>query len=364
MLKSSSETSFESVGHPVAGVSLSTSGYNASITQILCHQCGIIALPHAKCRCLMCGVRHAHVPGCHPVECLQCGLRTKPHRVCLCRRCGRKHAHSTSCRQHREVQMPDAMNVHGLENTAPVAHHVENLQRRASRLRAAVNGSIPDVQTVGDMDHVCPHCLSRSLRGESINCCAHGGIVLPSFPDVPEEFSNLVLSAHVRSNIRKYNMAMAMASVGHQNISLPDGMFTLGGKTFHRVGSLLPVETMPHAFAQIYMLDMDEASERRVQVQGSRDTLNPLRPTVLAQLHSWLLQNNPWVRQFVNAARSNLPRLVWRSTDDMATMQIGALVVNSGSKRDIIIERQVRVPNFSVRDISTKVFAGSIAALD
>lgn len=204
-----------------------------------------------------------------------------------------------------------------------------------------MNGSVPQMHHLGDMDRVCPHCHSRSWRDETVNCCASGAILLPNFPEAPAELSEVMYTSHFRSSIRKYNMALAMASVGHQNISLPDGMFTLGGKTFHRVGSLLPVAATPHAYAQIYMLDTEEASERRIRAMGRGAAQDALRPAVLSQLHSWLMQHNPWVQQFVSAARSNLPRLVWRSSDDIATMQIGALVVQPGSKRDIVIERQV-----------------------
>jgi hypothetical protein len=204
-----------------------------------------------------------------------------------------------------------------------------------------MNGCIPEIHHVGDFDQVCPHCHSRSWRNEKINCCASGAIVLPNFPNVPEDLSNLIFTPHVRSNIRKYNMAMAMASVGHQNISLPDGMFTLGGKSFHRIGSLRPAEALPHAFAQIYMLDAQEASDRRIRVQGGRDSEHPLRPEILSQLHTWMLLHNPWVRQFVAAFHNDMPQLVWRSSDDISSMQMGALVAQPGSTRDIVIERQV-----------------------
>jgi hypothetical protein len=58
-------------------------------------------------------------------------------------------------------------------------------------------------------------------------------------------------------------------------------------------------------------------------------------------LHTWMMQNNPWVQQFVAAAHGNVPRLVWRSSDDISTMQLGALVAQPGNRRDIVIERQV-----------------------
>ena len=192
------------------------------------------------------------------------------------------------------------------------------------------------------MDNVCAFCRSRSWRAETVSCCASGGIVLQSLPEVPQALSDVILSPHVRQNIRAYNMAMAMASVGHKNISLPDGMFVLGGRTFHRVGSMVPHNNGNHAFAQIYMLDTEQASDRRIDALSGRDRQTPLRRNILSQLHSLMMQYNPCVQQFVAAARTNLPRLVWRCSDDISTMQMGALVVQPGSQRDIVIQRQVR----------------------
>jgi hypothetical protein len=305
----------------ISNVTTDTYSLNVDVrSKVICGQCGVLAFPHSMCRCLTCGDRHSHVSGCIAVECSQCGEMLKPHLRCQCRRCGRTHHHNDPCYSGR----------------------ASLLRSSSSRLRAAMNGCVPDVHSVGLCDQVCPHCHSRSWRNESINCCAAGAIVLPSFPDVPVEMANLILTPHVRSNIRKYNMAMAMASVGHQNISLPDGMFTLGGKSFHRIGSLRPVDASPPAFAQIYTLDTEEASNRRIRALGGRDVDDPLRPAILSQMHSWMLLHNPWVRQFVAASHSGSHQLVWRSSDDIAAMQLGALVAQPGSKRDIVIERQVR----------------------
>lgn len=329
--------------------------------QVLCNQCGVVSWPHSSCRCIHCGVRHANVPGCRPVDCSQCGQCLKPHRRCRCRHCNQVHWHGLPCPRLPAVDRASpVVPVHIFDVCAQCGRYElphsrcrcllcgrihdrgsRCRERLQDRLRAAMNGSVPQVHHIGDMDCICPHCHSRSWRDESVNCCASGAIVLPDFPDAPVELAEVMHTSHVRSNIRKYNMALAMASVGHENISLPDGMFTLGGKTFHRVGSLLPAAAAPHAFAQIFLLDTEEASDRRICAMGRGAAHDELRPAVLSQLHNWFMQHNPWVQQFVSAARSNLPRLVWRSSDDIATMQIGALVAQPGSKRDIVIERQV-----------------------
>jgi hypothetical protein len=192
------------------------------------------------------------------------------------------------------------------------------------------------------MTQSCLWCGARSWQKENINCCASGEIVLPTFPDPPLAVSAAILTTHVRQNIRAYNMSMAMASVGHQNISLPDGMFVLGGKTYHRVGSMLPRPNFPAAFAQIYILDVEQASDRRMNIFSRAG----LRREVVAELHTLLSEHNPLVRQFVQAARCNIPELVWKCADDISTMQIGALVERPGSKRDIVIQRLDRMPEF------------------
>jgi hypothetical protein len=132
-------------------------------------------------------------------------------------------------------------------------------------------------------------------------------------------------------------MAVSMASVGHSNISLPDGTFVLGGKTYHRVGSLLPSHGTPHSFAQIYVLDVEQATDRRVSVMGG--STSPLRRDLLAALHTQLLAHNPWIQQFVAAAHGDAVQLVWRCTDDLSSMQIGALVAEPGNRRDIVVRR-------------------------
>jgi hypothetical protein len=63
-------------------------------------------------------------------------------------------------------------------------------------------------------------------------------------------------------------MAFSMASVGHDNRSLPDSTFIMGGRTYHRIGCLRPPEFGAASFAQIYLLDPEESAARRVAVIG------------------------------------------------------------------------------------------------
>ena len=199
-----------------------------------------------------------------------------------------------------------------------------------------MTGVTPHISNIGSMSVACPYCGARSWPNEKISCCAAGDVQLPGYPAIPVELTSVILSAHVRQNIRLYNMSLAMASVGHRAAGLPDGMFVLGGQACHRIGSLAPSPGCPPAFAQIYVLDADAAALRRMQVFG-RDC--PLKRDVLRSLHELLIQHNPCVRQFVAAARSDVPRFSWSCFDDISGMQVGAMVMEPGERRDIVVQR-------------------------
>ena len=249
-----------------------------------CLQCRIVAFPHSVCVCRDCGVRHPHSRGCRRIAfCAQCCRTTRVHSICDCVHCHSRHQISQLCRAR------------------PAQRH----------FRAAMSGVTPLISNIGSMSVVCPFCGARSWPKEKISCCASGEIQLPAFPAVPVELSSVILSSHVRQNIRAYNMSLAMASVGHKTAGLPDGMFVLGGQACHRIGSLAPSSGRPPAFAQIYLLDSDAAAMRRMEVFG-RDC--PFQRQVLLSLHNLLLQHNPCVRQFVAAARGDAPRYLFRDS--------------------------------------------------
>lgn len=139
-------------------------------------------------------------------------------------------------------------------------------------------------------------------------------------------------------------MAFAMASVGHENRSLPDSTFILGGRTYHRIGNLHPLESEEPAFAQIYMLDAEQSASRRSAVIGNSDGV--LRPPVFELLHQLLLRYNPWVQQLRAAVAHNTPEIVWQSDIDVSGMVIGAVVAAPGSRSIVIRQQSSEMPQF------------------
>lgn len=202
-----------------------------------------------------------------------------------------------------------------------------------------------DPHNIGAMTSACTHCGARFWAGESIICCFEGSLNIPE-PDIPESLSNLILSSAVGRHLRAYNMAMAMASVGHEKSGLPDGVFVMSGRSYHRIGTLLPNAAQPVSFAQIYSLDTTSAANRRNEIFG-----DSLDSTVLSVLHDELLLHNRFVREFSRAVASDIHELVWTTEDNIMGMQIGALVSNVGNKRRIVIQRQGQVNSPFAQDL-------------
>ena len=123
-----------------------------------------------------------------------------------------------------------------------------------------------------------------------------------------------------------------MASVGHQRHHLIGGpcTFILGGRTYHRIGgAALDGDAK---FAQIYTLAVEDAVDRRMEVQH-----RSLDPDILRQLHVLMLEFNPWVRRYVEAARNAEPvNWKWDGSEEMNdAMVIGSLIAEYGSHRNI-----------------------------
>ena len=173
-------------------------------------------------RCVICGGIHDEQLSC---ACFRCGRRHQGDCPTVCSLCGGCHMVSTRCRQssgllrltaRRRTQSVISNDPYDYEHVAAIRHDL------------------------GEMSAECPHCKAKCWVSEKLNCCHGGDVVVPWDVEVPTVMSDLILSSHVRQNIRSYNMIMAFASTGHKNKSIVGGTFVLGGRTYHRIGSLLP----------------------------------------------------------------------------------------------------------------------------
>ena len=119
----------------------------------------------------------------------------------------------------------------------------------------------------GAFDQICNHCQSFNFVDErrqdgEYNFC-HKGRIRLKMQRYPYKFRSLLRNLDPKSknfleNIRKFNSALAFASMGAQ-ISLPPGhgpyCFRIHGQVYHNSGALHPIEGQTRKFAQIYILD-------------------------------------------------------------------------------------------------------------
>lgn len=297
--------------------------------------------------CLFCGCDHAVAQAC---PCFRCGHHHTGDCTAICRLCRRSHPTSTRCR------------VNAQNFTA----------RRRSEAVFCDDIGIPDrappvLNTLGLMSFECPHCRARNWRGEKISCCLHGAIHVPLHDIVPVDLSLIILSPHVRQNIRPYNTIMAFASTGHQNKSITGGTFVLGGRAYHRIGSLLPgvmctlmfvffvnlftVPGVSPAFSQIWTLDTADATVRRQELMPA------LRAHVLTSLHNLFIIHNRLSRMFKSAAetvdrignaQSAALGFSWSATDDLKGFEMASIIESPGFHRQIVVRtRSDRVHSIS-----------------
>lgn len=278
--------------------------------------------PSSRKRCVLCGSLHDHNVSC---ACFRCGHRHQGDCLTVCRNCRQCHSASSGCR-HSPAQYFTALRKSMANFSNDVTNGVHTPVAR---------------HNLGDMNIVCPHCHARTWRNEKLNCCHGGDVVVPWDADVPQLLSSVILSAHVRQNIRAYNTVVAFASTGHTNKSLIGGTFVLGGRSYHRIGSLLPESTAKHSFSQIWTLDTDDATSRRLEIMPA------LRSHVLSSLHDLLLQHNRLAQMYRSAVdyASNLSSdllssigFSWSATEELSQFQVASIIERAGFKRNIEIK--------------------------
>jgi hypothetical protein len=147
-------------------------------------------------------------------------------------------------------------------------------------------------------------------------CCTSGKIKLPKLEAPPVEIHDLLSgqdqrAKKFRKNIRKYNNALAMTSVGcnvddsvNYNGAGPY-VFKVHGKLTHKAGSLRPNDGEAPLYAQLYIYDGAEALEYRM---GHRANHNLDRGTMQI-LQDTLYNHHPGVQLYKQALEltSHLP---------------------------------------------------------
>jgi hypothetical protein len=86
-------------------------------------------------------------------------------------------------------------------------------------------------------------------------------------------------SSNFMDNIRRFNSALAMTSMSAKVYNPPGrGVYTykIHGQMYHRAGTLHPADGEAPKFAQLYIYDPLEASDRRLDLSENEGCNNDL----------------------------------------------------------------------------------------
>lgn len=251
-----------------------------------------------------------------------------------------------------------------------------------SMLDAGGLATYPGRSFYGAPEYECRHCRALFWLHERIEsdssvrtgkivynkCCRGGKIVIPPYRDRPEPLNSLMrFDGDARckrfiKHIRQYNCLFAFTSMG-DNIdrSMNDGrgppVFKICGQIHHRIGSLLPPDSDPPKFIQLYVYDTSNEVTNRLHALNADDRpSDPLDPLIVGQLLQMLDDNNPLAQSFRQArdrfldndgdefiirivgaregdpVQYNLP-----TTDQLAMLVVGDFTLDT-FQRDIVIQ--------------------------
>jgi hypothetical protein len=127
---------------------------------------------------------------------------------------------------------------------------------------------------IGLMNEICHECQSMNFKdekpsgGKFSSCCHEGKMMLDPLMTYPSILKSLLTDKTNRNhrnfmeNIRAYNSALGFVSMGasmREQRGRGPYCFRIHGKTYHRVSPLHPPKGETPKYAQIYILDSEEA---------------------------------------------------------------------------------------------------------
>ncbi|XP_035233479.1 uncharacterized protein LOC118205294 [Stegodyphus dumicola] len=206
--------------------------------------------------------------------------------------------------RHRQVRSEETLSVREDRLRMNAAQRSRSTLHNAGRCGLEVYA---EQHSVGSMEGSCDLCNGlfftgeRNARGRYMHCCNNGKIV-EAERRYPEEWRNLMNGNHPFSeefyaNIRTYNCLLSFASMG-ANIEMPTGSgpycFRIHGAIYHRTSHLHPPHAGQEQYAQLYILDSDQALRQRMNIFGNV----ALNAELLRQLDAVLRNVNPYAEAY------------------------------------------------------------------
>lgn len=205
---------------------------------------------------------------------------------------------------------PEPADSSGEEEVHCVPIVSNNIRTRKPHLTCALDGSFAVAYyDLGPLALECEFCKALHFDCEKIgtkssyhfrSCCHDKKVMLPQTRSHPllEELlmNNNTSKRHYLENIRKYNSAMSFASFVANEAIRPNGrgpyLFKINGQVHYKFGPLHPENTRKRSYAQLYIIDTAEATDRRMSMNSTCDS------SLMAKLHEMMLEVNPLAQKY------------------------------------------------------------------
>ncbi|XP_035713810.1 uncharacterized protein LOC118438127 [Folsomia candida] len=196
--------------------------------------------------------------------------------------------------------------------------------------------SMVELHTMGEMNVLCEFCNAKHFANERPTdkkftvCCNKGKVKIPTFA-THEYIKRLLIgqdpdSKNFMENIRSYNNAFAFASVGAQ-IKAPPGYgpycYRIHGQIYHRTGTLHPDDGEPRKYAQLYILDPDEANRRRLNEPSNVACKNH----VMSNLYD-IMKDNPFARAYKMLHEFEKEEKIRMQSEEYLAKEVTMAIVN------------------------------------
>ena len=157
-----------------------------------------------------------------------------------------------------------------------------------------------------DKSRKCKFCHAFLLPSEVDGFCCNKGTVKLPLNDPPSVLKDkLENDKNFKTEIRSYNNALAMASLGFDEmVRMPGFNPTLkfGGKMYHQIGPLQSSDGKAKNFAQMYIndpsVDAEAEANRRIESVTLERSDHKLDRKTMLELQKMMHDHNPYVESF------------------------------------------------------------------
>lgn len=129
-------------------------------------------------------------------------------------------------------------------------------------------------------------------------CCQNGKVLLSKLKDAPSPLRNLLdyndpTTSKFRDQIRIYNGMFCFTSFGAKidhSVNKGRGPYTfrISGQSYHKIGSLLPIEGTQPKYAQLYFYDTQNETRNRMSVFTDNQAKEITDETIVTSLINML----------------------------------------------------------------------------